>query len=168
MDKCGKCGMDIESEAVRTTGSVYHAACFKCEVCKWASLHCLDHNLFFHSLSLSATFVPGAACAIYRSQQMIKTGSIVLRLINIHSATTAFYHHNLPPPPHHHHGHHDDHYQDYTKRFAAHCSVCKMAIVPKEGQTKVGGNYICFKIVTLESHENLEGNQNDFYSLFHS
>ena len=43
-----------------------------------------------------------------------------------------------------------------------------MAIVPKEGQTKVGGNYICLKIVTLESHENLEGNQNDFYSLFHS
>ena len=27
--------------------------------------------------------------------------------------------------------------QDYTKRFAAHCSVCKSAIVPKEGQTKV-------------------------------
>ena len=131
---------------------------------KSASEHCCIVSIIisFSSLSLSATFVPGAACAIYRSQQMIKTGSIVLRLINIHSATTAFYHHNLPPPPHHHHGHHDDHYQDYTKRFAAHCSVCKMAIVPKEGQTKVGGNYICFKIVTLESHENLEGNRNDF------
>ena len=34
MEKCGKCGTEIESEAVRTTGSVYHAECFKCEVCK--------------------------------------------------------------------------------------------------------------------------------------
>ena len=32
MDKCGKCGEDIEGEAVRTTGSAYHGACFKCEV----------------------------------------------------------------------------------------------------------------------------------------
>ena len=36
MDKCGKCGEDIEGEAVRTTGSAgsaFHAACFTCEVC---------------------------------------------------------------------------------------------------------------------------------------
>ena len=26
--------------------------------------------------------------------------------------------------------------QDFTRKFAAHCSVCKHAIVPKEGQTK--------------------------------
>jgi len=111
MDKCGKCGMDIESEAVRTTGSVYHAACFKCEVCK-----CSLCDISFSTDDQNRLYCP----------------------------------------------------QDYTKRFAAHCSVCKMAIVPKEGQTKVGGNYICLKIVTLESHENLERNQNDFYSLFHS
>ena len=165
MDKCGKCGMDIESEAVRTTGSVYHAACFKCEVCKWASLHCLDHNLFFihfHFLQLLYQVQPVRYIVLNRwsKQALLSSGWLISTRPPPHFIII-----NLPPPPHHHH---DDHYQDYTKRFAAHCSVCKMAIVPKEGQTKVGGNYICLKIVTLESHENLEGNQNDFYSLFHS
>ena len=46
-------------------------------------------------------------------------------------------HHHHYRHHHCHHPHHDDNDQDYTKRFAAHCSVCKSAIVPKEGQTKV-------------------------------
>lgn len=79
MEKCGKCGTEIESEAVRTTGSVYHADCFKCEVCK-----CSLCDMTFSTDDQNRLYCP----------------------------------------------------QDYTKRFAAHCSVCKSAIVPKEGQTK--------------------------------
>merc|ERR1739844_820190 len=79
MEKCGKCGTEIESEAVRTTGSVYHADCFKCEVCK-----CSLCDMTFSTDDQNRLYCP----------------------------------------------------QDYTKRFAAHGSVCKSAIVPKEGQTK--------------------------------
>ena len=165
MDKCGKCGMDIESEAVRTTGSVYHAACFKCEVCKWASLHCLDHNLFFihfHFLQLLYQVQPVRYVFLNRwsKQALLSSGWLIstrppphfiiiiflLLLMVIMIIIIRITQRGLP----------------LTVAFAR-WQLCRRRVRPRWG-----GNYICLKIVTLESHENLERNQNDFYSLFHS
>lgn len=165
MDKCGKCGMDIESEAVRTTGSVYHAACFKCEVCKWASLHCLDHNLFFihfHFLQLLYQVQPVRYIVLNRwsKQALLSSGWLISTRPPPHFIII-----NLPPPPHRHH---HDHIRITQRGLPLTVAFARWQLCRRRVRPRWGGNYICLKIVTLESHENLERNQNDFYSLFHS
>ena len=123
--------------------------------------YCLDHNLFFiHFLQLLYQVQPVRYIVLNRwsKQALLSSGwlistrpplhfiTIISLLLIIMMIIIRITQRGLP----------------LTVVFAR-WQLCRRRVRPRWG-----GYYICLKIVTLESHENLEGNRNYFYSLFHS